>query len=139
MIAMNFATFRRPRLAAALAVLTSLAWLTGCPPKETKKRGDRSVRPLDNMERAAARNVSIETAIDAIEQRDVKRLKMLDVYVRNRSETALISPDELSSLGLAIDCLENKLSREERSAVLDKIKSGKLKAPATEVCLEEDE
>lgn len=139
MLAMRVATFRWPRPAAALAVLASLAWLTGCPPKETKKRGDRSVRPLDNMERAAARNVSIETAIDSIEQRDVKRLKMLDVYVRNRSETALISPDELSSLGLAIDCLENKLSREERTAELDKIKTGKLKAPTAEVCLEEDE
>ena len=136
---MHFATSRRPQPAAALAVLAALAWLTGCPPKETKKRGDRSVRPLDNLERAAARNVSIETAIGAMEQRDVRKLKMLDVYVRNRSETPLVSADELSSLGLAIECLEGKLSVEERSAALEKITTGKLKAPASELCIEEDE
>jgi superfamily II DNA or RNA helicase len=91
------------------------------------------------MERFAARSVSIETAIDAMQQRDLKKLKMLSVWVQKRDKTVLLTPDDLSSLELAIECLEQKLSQDERSAALDEIKSGKLKAAAREVCIEEAE
>ena len=139
MNAMNFATFRRVRQAASWAAVVALAWPAACKPKEKSIRGDRSVRPLDNLERASARNVSIETAIEAMGDRDAKKLKMLDVYVRNRAKTSLFSEDDLSSLALAIECLEGNHTRDERQATLDGIKSGKLKTPARELCFGDDD
>jgi len=136
MFAMPFVTLRWTRGAAVLAAALSL---TACEKKEKTPRGDRSVRPLDGMERFAAQSVSIETAIDAMQQRDLKKLKMLSVWVQKRDKKVLITPDDLSSLDLAIECLEQKLTQEERSAALDEIKSGKLKAAARDVCIEEEE
>ena len=132
---MGFATLRWFRRAAALACGFSL--LACQERKEKPIRGDRSVRPLDGMERFAARSVSIETAIDAMQQRDLKKLKMLSVWVQKRDKTVLLTPDDLSSLELAIECLEQKLTQDERSAALDAIKSGKLRVAAREVCIEE--
>jgi len=136
---MIFATLRRVPRAAALVALAFLAGGVACQPKEKPKRGDRNERPLDGMERAAARNVSIETATIAMADGDLKKLKMLDVYVRNRAETALLSEDDLASLGLAIECLEGKRTKAERVAAFEKIKTGKLRAPAHDACLEENE
>jgi hypothetical protein len=137
MIPMGFVTLRwTPRAAVLLAALS----LWACQEQKEKPiRGDRSVRPLDGMERFAARSVSIETAIDAMHEHDLKKLKMLSVWVQKRDKTVLLTPDDLSSLDLAIECLEQKLTQEERSAALDAIKSGKLKAAAREVCIEDAE
>ena len=135
MIPMGFVTFRWLRRCFALAVLLSLL---GCPEEKEKPiRGDRSVRPLDGMERFAARSVSIETAVGAMQERDLKKLKMLSVWVKKRDKTILLSPDDVSSLDLAIECLEQKLTQDERSNALGEIKSGRLKAAAREVCIEE--
>ncbi|HYQ46830.1 MAG TPA: hypothetical protein VER11_32895 [Polyangiaceae bacterium] len=134
---MGFVTLRPLRRAARLTLL--LATLQGCQEqKDQPIRGDRSVRPLDGMERFAARSVSIETAIAAMHEGDVKKLKMLSVWVKKRDKTVLLSPDDVSSLDLAIECLEDKLTRDERSNRLDEIQTGKLKAAAREVCIEED-
>jgi|SRR4051812_40925473 hypothetical protein len=135
MIPMGFATFRFLRSAAVLVGL--LSPLACQEAKEKPIRGDRSVRPLDGMERFAARSVSIETAIGAMQDHDLKKLKMLSVWVKKRDKTVLLGADDLSSLDLAIECLEQKLTQEERSHALDEIKSGKLKAAAREVCIEE--
>jgi len=137
MIPMGFVTLRWLRRAPVLvAALASLA----CEgDKEKPIRGNRSVRPLDGMERFAARSVSIETAIEAMQQRDLKKLKMLSVWVQKRDKTVLLTPDDLSSLDLAIECLELKLTQDERSDALDEIKSGKLKAAAREVCIEDSD
>ena len=137
MIPMGFLTFRwLGRAAMLLAALSSLA----CQEQKDKPiRGDRSVRPLDGMERFAARSVSIETAIDAMQERDLKKLKMLSVWVQKRDKTVLLTPDDLRSLDLAIECLEQKLTQEERSKALDAIKSGKLKVATREVCIEDAE
>jgi hypothetical protein len=136
MIPMGFVTLRRLRRAALLAL--ALAPVQACQEQKEKPiRGDRSVRPLDGMERFAARSVSIETAIAAMQERDVKKLKMLSVWVKNRDKTVLLSPDDVTSLDLAIECLEDKLTQDERSDALDEIKSGKLKAAAREVCIED--
>lgn len=136
MIPMGFVTLRRLRGAAL--VVFALAGFSSCQePKEKPIRGDRSVRPLDGMERFAARSVSIETAISAMQERDVKKLKMLSVWVKKRDKTVLLSPDDVTSLDLAIECLEDKLTQDERSDALNAIKSGKLKSAAREVCVEE--
>ena len=137
MIPMGFVTLRWIRRAGALACALSLL---ACQDEKKKTiRGDRSVRPLDGMERFAARSVSIETAIDAMQERDLKKLKMLSVWVQKRDKTILLAPDDLSSLDLAIECLEQKLTQDERIAALDEIKSGKLKPAAREVCIEEQD
>ena len=83
-------------------------------------RGDRSVRPLDGMERFAARNVSIATAIAAMEARDLKKLQMLSVWVKNRDQTVLLSPNDLSALDFAIECLEHERTPDERKLLLER-------------------
>lgn len=136
MIPMGFVTLRWLRRVALLAL--ALVPMPACQEQKEKPiRGDRSVRPLDGMERFAARSVSIETAILAMQERDVKKLKMLSVWVKKRDKTVLLSPDDVTSLDLAIECLEDKLSRDERTDALDEIKSGKLKAAARDVCIED--
>ncbi len=146
MIPMSFATLRCLRPAAfvtwGVGVLgaSALLGLVACQKDgPSRAEGSAGARPMDGLERYTRRTVSLETAIDAIEQRDVKKLKMLSVYVRHRDKTALFSEDDLSSLDLAIECLEGAKSREERSAALDEIQSGKLKKAAREACLEEPE
>jgi hypothetical protein len=136
MIPMGFVTLRWLRRAALLSLL-QVASPACQEQKEKPIRGDRSVRPLDGMERFAARSVSIETAISAMQERDVKKLKMLSVWVKKRDKTVLLGPDDVTSLDLAIECLEDKLTQSERSDALDEIKSGKLKASARDVCLED--
>jgi hypothetical protein len=118
--------------------LCAVVWLNACH-KDEPKGDDRPQRPMDGLERFTARKVSIETAIDAMQQRDLKKLKMLSVWVRRRDRNVLLTEDDLSSLDLAVDCIEGNRSKEERSTALDQIKSGKLKAPAREVCLEEED
>ena len=135
MIPMGFLMLRWLRRATVLVL--ALASLACQEEKEKPIRGDRSVRPLDGMERFAARSVSIETAIEAMRQRDLKKLKMLSVWVQKRDKTVLLTPDDLSSLDLAIECLEQKLTQDERRTALDEIKSGKLKTAAREACIED--
>jgi len=136
MIPMGFVTPRWLRR-AALVALAQVSLLACQEQKDKPIRGDRSVRPLDGMERFAARSVSIETAILAMQERDLKKLKMLSVWVKKRDKTVLLSPDDVTSLDLAIECLEDKLTQDERSDALDEIKSGKLKAAARDVCIED--
>jgi len=136
MIPMGFVTLRWLRRAALQALL--LVLLQACQEQKEKPiRGDRSVRPLDGMERFAARSVSIETAIAAMQDHDVKKLKMISVWVKKRDKTVLLAPDDVSSLDLAIECLEGKLTPDERSDALGEIKSGRLKAAARDVCVED--
>ncbi|HEX2672036.1 MAG TPA: hypothetical protein VHM25_14235 [Polyangiaceae bacterium] len=133
---MGFVTLRWLRRAALLAWV-QVPLLACQEQKEKPIRGDRSVRPLDGMERFAARSVSIETAIAAMQERDLKKLKMLSVWVKKRDKTVLLSADDITSLDLAIECLEDKLTQDERTNALDDIKSGKLKAAARDVCIDD--
>ena len=120
-------------------MLATLRSFVACQEEKDKPiRGNRGVRPLDGMERFAARSVSIETAITAMTERDLKKLEMLSVWVQKRDKTVLLTPDDLSSLDLAIECLEAKLTQDQRRAALDAIKSGKLQPAAREVCLESE-
>lgn len=135
---MKAMSFAMPRRVRHLRALCAVAWLTACH-KDDPGEGERPPRAMDGLERYTARTVSIETALEAMQQRDLKKLKMLGVWVRNRDKTVLLTADDLSSLDLAIDCIEGTHSKEERSAALEQIKSGKLKAGAREVCLEEQE
>ena len=94
---------------------------------------------LDGMELSAATRVGLESATDAMERRDLKRLKMLSVWVRGRAQVVLFTPDDLRSLDLAITCLEGGLSRSERTAAFDEIKTGQLSKAARSLCLDDEE
>ena len=90
------------------------------------------------MERLAARSVSIETAIRAMQERDLDKLEMLRVWQKKRGKTVLISPDDVSSLGLVDRGSPAKNRRKTHAAnALDAIESGRLKASAREVCIED--
>ena len=132
-------SFLVPRLARHAFVCCAVASLFACKPKERPNRGDRTERPLDGMERFAAQSVSVETAIQAMKDHDLKKLKMLGVWVRNRDKTVLMTKDDLRSLDLAVACLENTKSTDERRAELSEIEAGKLKEPARELCLPDEE
>jgi hypothetical protein len=97
--------------------------------------GKRDPAALDGMERAAARRVGLESAIDAMHRGDLNRLKMLGVWARTRAQVVLFETDDLSSLDLAIECLDGSLTQADRLTALDKIKSGQLLKPARELCL----
>jgi len=59
--------------------------------------------------------------------------------VRKRDKKVLMTPDDLSALDLAIECLEGQKSPEERRAALDEIQVSQLKAPARDLCIEDDD
>lgn len=133
-------SFSVPWPARHALVLCAVASLAACQEKKAAPaRGDRTERPLDGLERFTAQSVSVETAIQAMQDRDLKKLKMLGVWVRNRDKTVLMTQDDLRSLDLAIACLEGQKSADERSTELDEIKSGKLKQPTSALCLQEEE
>ena len=115
----------------------ALVWLAGCHQDEPQQ--ERPKRAMDGLERYTARTVSIETAIEAMQQRDLRKLKMLGVWVRKRDKSVLLTDDDLSSLDLAVDCLEGNRSKEEHIVELDRINSGKLKAATRELCLDESD
>jgi hypothetical protein len=110
--------------------------LAACRSEPTKKR-DPNV--LDGVELSAARRVGLETASEAIQKGDVKKLKMLAVWVRKRAQVVLFEPDDLAALDVAITCLDGSLPQGERAAALAKIESGKLVQDARDVCLDEGE
>ena len=118
-------------------VLCAALALPSCHKEEPKP--DKPQRGMDGLERYTASKVSIETATEAMDQRDLKKLKMLAFWVRKRDKKELMTPDDLSALDLAIECLEGQKSREERSAALDEIEASPLKAPAREVCIEDED
>lgn len=133
-------SFSRSRPAQCALVLCAALGLASCNDKpKPKVRDDGTVRPMDGLERFTAQSVSVETAIQAMQDRDLKKLKMLGVWVRNRDKKVLMSKDDLRSLDLAIACLEGQKSADERSAELDEITSGKLKEPTSALCLQEEE
>ena len=135
MKAMSRASERSVR---SLAACFALIIASGCH-KDEPAEGDKPQRPMDGLERYTARTVSIETAIGAMQDRDLKKLKMLSVWVRKRDKAVLLGDDDLSSLDLAVACLEANPSKDERTAALDRIKSGKLKAAARDLCLAEED
>ena len=118
--------------------LSALSFVIACHKQEPEQK-ERPARAMDGLERYTARTVSIETAIDAMQQRDAQKLKMLGVWVRKRDKTVLLTADDLRSLDLAVECIESNPSKEQRLAALDLIKSGKLKAAARDLCLNEQD
>jgi len=99
----------------------------------------RDPAALDGVQRTAARRVGLESAIDAMQRRDLTRLKMLGVWARTRTDVALFDEDDLSSLDAAIGCLDGSLVGADRQAALGKIASGTLLKPANDLCLADSE
>ncbi len=98
-----------------------------------------SAGTLDAMQLEAAGRVALESAADAMERRDLERLKMLSTWVRRRAQVVLFGPSDLSALDLAIGCLDRSVSRSQALASLAKLSKGKLLIPAHTVCDEAQE
>ena len=131
-----FRSGSRFRQLLSLAALCGSGWPCGCHHDGTPAaKRDPSV--LDGMERSSARRVGLETASDAMRRGDLKQLKMLGVWARNRAQVVLFEADDLQSLDVAIACLEGSLPPNDRRPALDKIQSGQLLKAARQLCLDE--
>jgi hypothetical protein len=122
----------------SFAILLAVAFPSACHHDgalETKR--DPAV--LDGMELTAARRVGLESATDAMQRGDLKRLKMLSIWVRSRAQVVLFEPQDVESLDRAITCLENDSTRSAELTALAQIKSGALSKPAREACEREAE
>lgn len=89
---------------------------------------------LDGMQLEAAGRVALESAADAMERKDLERLRMLSRWVRERAQVVLFKPDDLRALDLAIGCLDHSVQPAEAVASLKELKSGKLLIPASNMC-----
>jgi hypothetical protein len=100
--------------------------------------GFKSVVPsaggLDAMQLEAAGRVAMESAADAMERRDLERLRMLSTWVRGRAQVVLFGPGDLGALDLAIGCLDHSVSRADALTSLKKLPKGKLLIPARSLC-----
>src|SRR5450432_4204173 len=128
---MSRARFRRVWSTAVLFIAASPA---ACH-HESSSESKRDPGAMDGMEQTAARRVGLESAADAMQRRDLQRLKMLSVWVRGRARVVLFEPDDLKALDVAITCLDGSLAPSERTQALGQIKTGKLLKPARELCL----
>jgi hypothetical protein len=89
---------------------------------------------LDAMQLEAAGRIALESAADAMERRDLERLRMLSPWVRERAQVVLFQPNDLSALDLAIGCLDHSVQPSQAVADLRKLTSGKLLTPARNLC-----
>ena len=89
---------------------------------------------LDAMQLEAAGRIALESAADAMERRDLERLRLLSRWVRERAQVVLFQPDDLSALDLAIGCLDHSVPPTQAVATLGKMTSGKLLTPARNMC-----
>ena len=89
---------------------------------------------LDAMQLEAAGRVALESAADAMERRDLQRLRMLSRWVRERAQVVLFQPNDLSALDLAIGCLDHSVPPRQAVASIQKLTSGKLLTPARNLC-----
>ena len=91
---------------------------------------------LDGMQLEAAGRIALESAADAMERRDLERLRLLSRWVRERAQVVLFQPNDLSALDLAIGCLDHSVRPSEAVASLEKLTAGKLLTPARNLCSE---
>lgn len=89
---------------------------------------------LDGMQLAAGRRVALESAVAAMQRRDLHRLKQLSVWVRHRATVPLFEPADLEALDIAIECLEHGATPSQQLARLERLETGKLVEPARAVC-----
>lgn len=122
------------------ALPTALCLTCGCENKTGYESDKRASSPaaaaseLDGMQLASARRVALESATAAMQRRDLTRLKQLSLWVRGRAQVAILEPDDLQALDLAIECLEHLSPPADAVQRLDALASGQLKKPAGTVC-----
>jgi hypothetical protein len=129
----------RIRARTAAALLGALISVSACRRESAGKSHHGFPAPsssgLDGMQLSSARRVALESATAAMKRRDLERLKQLNVWVRNRAQVAILEPDDLTALDLAIQCLEQVSPSNAALTSLDQLQSGSLKQPARSVCL----
>jgi hypothetical protein len=132
---------KRVRAAGLLIVLfgSSLGAL-GCEREQERPRKRpfpptaASGEELDGMQLAAGRRVALETAVMAMQHRDLQRLKQLRTWVHHRATVPLLEPADLTALDLAIECLEPSANTTELAARLEQMETGTLRSPAQIMC-----
>jgi hypothetical protein len=120
------------RLGRISAVLVAVSGSACHSPSSLDAKRDPAV--LDGMELTAAKRVGLESAADAMHRGDLKQLKLLSVWIRNRAQVVLLEPADLESLDRAIACLEADSTRSAQLTALAELKAGTLRVPARELC-----
>jgi hypothetical protein len=120
-------------------LMSALVCVSACQRERAGKSDDGYPAPssssgMDGMQLASARRVALESATAAMQRRDLQRLTQLDVWVRNRAQVAILEPDDLAALSLAIQCLEQVAPARDALQSLDRLTSGTLKQPARALC-----
>lgn len=113
------------RVAVFVSSALCLAAQLGACHHDSANETKRDPARLDGMEQTAARRVGLESATEAMQSRDLERLKMLSVWVRGRAKVVLFAADDLKSLDLAIACLDGSLAPGDRTPALDQVKSAR--------------
>ncbi len=131
----------RIRVWLGIAALLAFVAAAVARQKQDKGHGFKSApsNGLDAMQLEAAGRVALESAADAMERRDLERLRMLSRWVRERFEVVLFVPNDLSALDLAIGCLDHSMSRSQAAASFAKMGKAKLLIPARTLCEEMQE
>ncbi len=132
---------RTAKACLGLGLLSALTCACEREPQGTSHKTTQapagSGQVLDGMQLDSARRVALETAVEAMKARNVDRLKQLRVWVRGRASVPVFSDEDLSTLDLAIACLEHVAPPASASAQLDGVKSSKLVQAARELCAAE--
>jgi hypothetical protein len=89
---------------------------------------------LDGMQLDSARRIANESAVAAMKERNLGRLKQLNVWVRGRAQVDILRPEEQSALDLAITCLERPSPPGDADEILTGLKPNVLQGPARDVC-----
>lgn len=129
----------RVRVWVGIALLLGFVAAAFARHKDDKSHGFKPAARsggLDAMQLEAAGRVAMESAADAMERRDLERLKMLSRWVRERFPVVLFAPNDLSALDLAIGCLDRSVSGSQASAGFEKMRKGKLLIQARTLCEE---
>jgi hypothetical protein len=125
---------RRKRDNAWFLVTAALTLSTSACRSKTWTFEEPDAKRLDATQLASARRVALESAAEAMDRRDLERLKMLSRWVRERAQVVLFEESDLTALDLAIGCLDRSVASAKALAELDELESGTLVLPARGVC-----
>jgi len=125
----------RPRGSVCVLMVATFE-MFGCErePSRSSERAAPSSSVLDGMQLESARRVANESAVAAMKEGNVQRLKQLSTWVRGRAQVDILRPEEQQALDLAIACLEQVSPPVDADRTLAESKPNVLQQPARDVC-----
>ena len=112
--------------------LVCLLWLSLHACGDTPAPAPRDGKTLDGMELNAQHRWMLKAADEAMRKRDARMLHMVRVWTTERAQVHLLEPHELSTVDIALGCLNG--TRRDGEAALQAVANNKLKAKALELC-----